>query len=422
MSQSFFSFLIEFLWDFIVFVDKNIYLCACKIKYNFFNFLTMKKIYYFIVLLVCTAMMFVACDNTNKPKTEDATQLADLVEAYYSSEFVSGVSNDYWCSFITEDVVIDEEGNPLGTGEFIYLEVFPATVANNFPAGEYAFAEDATDGYAWAGWEWDLGAEIGYGEGVILIPQGSFAYVIEDDELVTTKYMLSGSVKISGTPEAAEVFVDAVFNDGTKSTYYYKGKLKFEDYDNDGEDEELSWDYEPVESGEYTATFDYCEMNNWGDYYGYGTDCVDMVLSGSEWNGTFILSAPLGSGSDVYGTYTVASGYEEWTVDPSPGGSYSYDYASFLGTGFEGDAYTIAYYIASGEVVVAKDGIQFDVVSHYGSKIKGEYKGEVVVVDKSAGYASAQSRANQSRRVMKLVKASAEDMAYMGVLRNRVRR
>ena len=388
----------------------------------------MKKVYYFITLLVCAAVLFVSCEQGGGPSKKDienATKLVENVEAYYSAEFVTGVSNDYWCSFITEDVVIDEEGNPMGTGEFVYIEIFPAIVNNNFPAGEYAFAEDPTDGYAWAGWEWDLGAEMGYEEGLYVMPQGCFVYVIEDDELLETKYMLSGSVKISGTPEEAELFVDATFADGSKSTYYYKGKLKFEDYDNDGgstggEDEELSWDYEPVESGEYTATFDYCEMNNWGDYYGYGTDCVDMVLSGSEWNGTFILSAPLGSGSDVYGTYTVASGYEDWTVDPSPGGDYNYDYASFLGTGFEGDAYTIAYYIASGEVVVAKDGIQFDVVSHYGSKIKGEYKGDVVVVDKSAGYASAQSRANQSRRVIKLVKASMEDMLYFGVLKDRV--
>lgn len=388
----------------------------------------MKKIYYFFTLLVCSAMLFVSCEKPEKSenKYETATQLTDLVEAYYSSEFVSGVSNDYWCSFITEDIVLDAEGNPMGTGEFVYIEIFPAIVNNNFPAGEYAFAEEPTDGYAWAGWEWDFGADMGYEEGVYLIPQGSFAYVIEDDDLVATKYMLSGSVKISGTPEEAELFVDATFADGSKSTYYYKGKLAFEDYDNPGgngggDEEELSWDYEPTTAGEYTATFDYCEMNNWGDYYGDGIDFVDLLLAGTDWNGTFNLSAPLNSGEDIYGTYTVEAGYKEWTVCPSPGGDYYYDYASFLGTGFEGDSYTIAYYIASGKVVVAEDGIQFDEVSHYGSKIKGEYKGDVVVADKSAGYdyAPAQSKENQPRKMIKLVKASVEDMAYFGTLKNR---
>lgn len=388
----------------------------------------MKKIYYFIVLLVCSAMMFVACDNGDKPeeKYANATQLSELVEAYYSSEFVSGVSNDYWCSFITEDIVIDAEGNPMGTGEFVYLEVFPATVNNNFPAGEYPLAEDATDGYAWSGWEWDLGADYGYDEGVLVIPQGSFVYVIEDDGLIATKYMVSGSIEIKGDASEAEVFADVTFDDGTKGSYYYKGRLNFEDYDaqtgggGDDGSGELSWDYEPTTAGEYTATFDYCEMNNWGDYYGDGIDFVDMVLTGTEWNGTFNLSAPLNSGENVYGTYTVAEGYGEWTVCPSPGGDLDYDYASFLGTGLEEGYYTTAYYIASGTVVVAEDGIQFDVVSHYGSKIKGEYKGDVVVADKSTTqYAPAEVK-GQSRRAIKLVKVSAEDMAYIGVLKNRV--
>lgn len=389
----------------------------------------MKKIYYFIALLVCSAMMFVACDNGDKPedKYANATQFTELVEAYYSAEFVTGVSNDYWCSFVTEDIVIGGDGNPMGTGEFVYLEVFPATVNNYFPAGEYSLAEDATDGYAWAGWEWDMGVDMGLAEGLYLIPQGCFAYVIEDDDLVATKYMKSGTIEIKGSAEDAELYVDVVFEDGTEGTYYYRGKLKFEDYDNPGgstggEDGELSWDYEPTTAGEYTAKFDYCEMNNWGDYYGDGIDFVDMLLSGTDWNGTFNLSAPLESGENVYGTYTVEAGYKEWTVCPSPGGDYNYDYASFLCTGFEGDVYTVAYYIASGKVIVAKDGIQFDVVSHYGSKIKGEYKGEVVVADKSAGYgyAPAQSRENQSRKMIKLVKASVEDMAYVSVLKNRV--
>lgn len=391
----------------------------------------MKKIYYLIALFVCSTMLLVSCDTTNGPSKKDienATQLVEAHDAYYSTQFVEGVTNDYWMSFTTEDIVIGGDGNPMGTGEFVYLEVFPKTVENNFPAGNYSLAEDATDGYAWAGWEWDMGPDLGIEEGLFIIPQGCFVYVLEDDELVDTKYILSGYIDIKGTSAEAEVFVDATFNDGTKSTYYYKGALKFDDYDAElggeagGEGDDLNWDYEPTTAGEYTAKFDYCEMNNWGDYYGDGIDFVDMLLSGTDWNGTFNLSAPLESGENVYGTYTVEAGYKEWTVCPSPGGDYNYDYASFLGTGFEGDVYTVAYYIASGKVIVAKDGIQFDVVSHYGSKIKGEYKGEVVVADKSAGYgyAPAQSRENQSRKMIKLVKASVEDMAYVSVLKNRV--
>ena len=97
----------------------------------------MKKIYYLIALFVCSAMLLVSCDTTNGPSKKDienATQLVEAHDAYYSTQFVEGVTNDYWMSFTTEDIVM-VDGNPMGTGEFVYLEVFPKTVENNFPAG-----------------------------------------------------------------------------------------------------------------------------------------------------------------------------------------------------------------------------------------------------------------------------------------------
>ena len=401
----------------------------------------MKKIYYLFALFVCSAMLFVACepktpsddDSTIVPDVNDSTVINDtcyatikLVEAhdaYYSTQFVEGVTNDYWMSFTTEDVVM-VENNPMGTGEFVYLEVFPKTVENNFPVGNYPIAEEPEDGYAWAGWEWDMGPDLGLEEGLFIIPQGCFAYVLEDDELVDTKYILSGYIDIKGTPAEAEVFVDATFNDGTKSTYYYKGALNFTDYDagsgDGGDGEDLNWDYEPTEKGDYTATFDYCEIGNWGDYYGDGIDFVDVVLSGLEWGAMFNVCAPLNSAENIYGTYTVKSDYSEWSVVPSPGGDMNYDYASFLSTGFEEDLYTIAYYVASGTVVIAEDGITFDVVSHYGSKIKGEYKGDVVAIDKSTQYAP--SKSPSKGKPIKLVKATVEDLVYFGALKNRVHR
>lgn len=389
----------------------------------------MKKIYYLIALFVCSAMLLVSCDTTTGPSEKDiknATQLVEAHDAYYSTQFVEGVTNDYWMSFTTEDIVM-VDGNPMGTGEFVYLEVFPKTVENNFPVGNYPIAEEPEDGYAWAGWEWDMGPDLGIEEGLFVIPQGCFVYVLEDDELVETKYILSGYIDIKGTPAEAEVFVDATFNDGSKSTYYYKGALKFADYDagsgdggDGGDGEELNWDYEPTEKGDYTAVFDYCEIGNWGDYYGDGIDFVDVVLSGLEWGAMFNVCAPLNSAENIYGTYTVKSDYSEWSVVPSPGGDMNYDYASFLSTGFEDDVYTIAYYVASGTVVIAEDGITFDVVSHYGSKIKGEYKGDVVVIDKSTQYAP--SKSPSKGKSIKFVKATAEDMLYFGVLKNRVHR
>jgi hypothetical protein len=390
----------------------------------------MKKIYSLFVALVACAMLFVACepDGVSSKDKENATQLVEAHDAYYSHEYVDGVSNDFWVSFTTEDVEVPATGYEIfGTGEFVYFEVFPATVENDFPAGKFELKAEPTDGCAWAGYEYDYGAELGMEPGFYVIPQGCFAYIIEDDALVATKYMVAGYVEITGTPAEAEVFADVTYDDGSKATYYYKGKLNF--MNNDIEDDtipdngtgELRWDYEPTTAGDYEATFDYCEMNNWGDYYGDGTDYLDMTLNSTEWYAVFGLCAPLGSGVEAYGTYTVKDGYTDWTAVPSPGGDNEYDYASFLATGMdESGAYSVAYYVASGTVVIAEDGITMDIVSHYGSKIHGEYKGTVTIADKSTPqYAPAMG--NKAKvRSLKLERASVADMAYFGALKNRV--
>ena len=390
----------------------------------------MKKIYSLFVALVACAMLFVACepDGVSSKDKENATQLVEAHDAYYSHEYVDGVSNDFWVSFTTEDVEVPATGYEIfGTGEFVYLEVFPAAVENDFPAGKFELKAEPTDGCAWAGYEYDYGAELGMEPGFYVIPQGCFAYIIEDDAVVATKYMVSGYVEITGTPTEAEVFADVTYDDGSKATYYYKGKLSF--MDNDIEDDtipdngtgELKWDYEPTTVGDYEATFDYCEMNNWGDYYGDGTDYLDMTLNSTEWYAVFGLCAPLGSGVEAYGTYTVKDGYTDWTAVPSPGGDNEYDYASFLATGMDASgAYSIAYYVASGTVVIAKDGITMDIVSHYGSKIHGEYKGTVTIADKSTPQYAPAMENKAKVRSLKLERASVADMAYFGALKNRV--
>ena len=390
----------------------------------------MKKIYSIFVALVACAMLFVACDpsGVSGKDKKNATQMTTLHDAFYSHQYVDGVSNDFWMSFTTEDVEIPESGYEIyGTGEFVYLEVFPKTVENDFPAGRFQLKEEPEDGYGWAGNEYDFGAELGYEEGFYVIPQGCFVYVVEDDAIVATKYMISGYVEVSGTPAEAEVYADVTFDDGSKATYYYSGKLKFANNDEEENPDNgtgsLNWDYEPTTAGEYSATFEYCDMNNWGDYYGDGTEYVDMTLTGTEWYAIFGLCAPLGSGVEAYGTYTVKDGYTDWTAVPSPGGDNDYDYASFVATDMDASGkYSTAYYVASGTVVVAEDGVKFDVVSHYGSKIQGEYKGTVTIADKSTPqYAPAMS-GNGRVRSIKLERASVADMVYFGELKNRVRK
>lgn len=382
----------------------------------------MKKIYSLFVALVACAMLFVACDTTqggtsgisDKDK-EHATRLVELYEASYSHLFVEGVTNDYWMSFFTTELD-EEEGYPKGSSEFVSLEFFPITIENGVPVGNFAFAEEAQDGCAWAGWEdeeyW---------------PQGSYVFLLEDGEVVEIKYIVSGKVVVCGTSSAAEVFVDATFEDGTKATYYYEGKLRFEDFDAEGgggtgDYGDFTFDFEPIEAGEYDVTFDVCQMLNNGNMYNTNSDNVELYLNGVEWLGYFDLFAPLNCGSDVYGTYTVvADKYDEWCCVPSSGGNDDGDTPSFLGTDFTDDGYYMAaYYVVSGTVVVAKDGVDIDVTTYNGSKIKGSYDGEVVVETGETQMVKSLNSAPRKAPSVKLVKATAKDVAYFGVLRNRM--
>ena len=415
-----------------------------------------KTFFYLFLVLVFGSMFLVSCEpktdvDSNKDQTEQpkdstdvvpdeskdstdvnedysrATKLSSLYDAYYSNLYVDGVSNDYWMSFATDGLEVDEE-YIYGTGEFVYLEVFPKTVENYFPVGKFPLAEDAKDGYAWAGWEYDAGVDAGYEAGLYLVPQGCFAYVFEDDELIETKYMVSGYIEIKGTSSDAEVFADVTFADGTKSTYYYKGKLKFEDYDNlsggGGDDYDYNFDYEPTVAEDFDITMDICQILNYGDYYSTGSDFVELYLDGTEWLGVFDLFAPLNSGADVYGTYNiVADEYDAWTGVPSSGGDDYGDTPSFFGTGFTEDGYyTVAYYVVSGSVVIAEDGVTVDATTYYGSKIRASYVGDVVVETDDVQGVKAQQSVPSNQGRIKLVKASVEEMAYFGALKNRVRK
>lgn len=188
-------------------------------------------------------------------------------------------------------------------------------------------------------------------------------------------------------------------------------------------DDEFNFDYEPTTAGEYEVTFDVCQILNNGNIYNTGSDYIEVYLNGLEWIASFDLFAPLSSGENIYGTYTiVADTYDEWCGVPSSGGDDYGDTPSFFGTDFtEEGYYTIAYYVVSGSVVIAKDAVNIDVVTHYGSKIKASYKGDVVV---ETGDVSAvlECKASNKCARLRLVEKSLGDVVYLGVLRNRVRR
>lgn len=189
------------------------------------------------------------------------------------------------------------------------------------------------------------------------------------------------------------------------------------------ENGEFSWTFEPKEKGKFDVVFDVCHVLNYGDLYSTGSDFIELSLNGDEWCAYFDMFAPLGSVLDVYGTYVVKKdNYEGWAAVPSSGGNDDGDTPSFFGTEFTEDSYyTVAYYVKSGKVVVAKDGVTIDVVTHYGSSIKASYKGEVNPLDYSDYFVSVpQSKVEKER--FRLVKASVDDIVYWGVLKECIRK
>ena len=414
----------------------------------------MRKIYYLVFVLFCLSFVFSSCeymklgdnsddkteqpdDKTEQPKDStdvipdepkvDAIKLVEVYESYYSKEFVDGVSNDYWMSFLGEGLEL-VDGEPMGSGILVTLEIFPTEVEGNFPIGEFVFAADAEDGYAWAGWEYDAGPDYGLDEGILIMPQGSFVYVVENGEPVEIKYIVSGKITISGASSAAEVLVDATFADGSQANYSYEGELMFEDYDElggEGSGEgEYTYDWEPTVAEEFDVTFDYCQIFNNGNLYNTNSDYIELYLNGLEWYGEYDLFAPLNSGADAFGTYNiVVDKYDEWCGVPSSGGDDYGDTPSFFGTNFSEEGYyTTSYYVVSGTVVIAEDGVTVDVMTYYGSKIRATYEGEVVVETGEVQRVKAEQSVSAKQRRMKLVKSSVEDLIYFGTLRNYLRK
>ena len=72
------------------------------------------------------------------------------------------------------------------------------------------------------------------------------------------------------------------------------------------------------------------------------------------------------------------------------------------------------------DVVVAEDGVDIDVTTYNGSKIKGSYDGEVVVETGETQMVKSLNSAPKKAPSVKLVKATVKDVAYFGVLRNRM--
>lgn len=147
---------------------------------------------------------------------------------------------------------------------------------------------------------------------------------------------------------------------------------------------DLSYSMEPKDKGDFDVEFTGCQVVNFGDLFGTESDYLELMLINTDdfWCADFGLFIPLASGEDIYGTYTVKRGkYDNWVVMPSLGSNEEGDSTpSYVGTGTTEDGNMAeAYYVESGKVTITEDGVAFDIKTLYGSRIKGEYKGDIYI-------------------------------------------
>ena len=137
---------------------------------------------------------------------------------------------------------------------------------------------------------------------------------------------------------------------------------------------EYSYDYEPDEVLTFNVEMATAEIEDYTADYGV----VTMYFESAD--GSYFASMELIiSSADlvVPGAYQISDSEEEGTFYASPGGDDEYDYGCFFGVTYidpeDGNEYYYPYYLVSGNVTIAQDGIQVQAKSYYGSTVNFSY-------------------------------------------------
>lgn len=129
--------------------------------------------------------------------------------------------------------------------------------------------------------------------------------------------------------------------------------------DNDGGDEEeLSYDYEPTEVGNFNLVFDEMEKIDYTDFI--GLPYTELYLYNDDYELDIAVNSSLDENEELpLGVYEVSMSDDDDTVVASPGGDDYYDYPTCLLADFEyledddSWVYLTAYYLMSGRLTVS---------------------------------------------------------------------
>lgn len=247
--------------------------------------------------------------------------------------------------------------------------------------GTYNFSEEMTPGTALA----SLGSNL-------FIDYPSYVGVGFNEEgyIKDIYYLVSGSISVTKTGSNIKMEVNATSYNGSTFTLSYSG-IPEEQTD----DEELNFDYEPEEKTTITRTADMAQAEGGYDEE-YDIPFTYVYLGGEDLYSELLFIAEPDEDTFVApGTYTISDTFEEGTVVVSPGGDDTADYPSFVGTDVDEEGYYYTtYYLASGTVTVTavQEGVKIEVkgTSHFGSTINVTYIGST----ESAGIEEIQSDCN----------------------------
>lgn len=174
-------------------------------------------------------MVFTSCERPDdKPEVNEYPVPAGAVGLKaLSSEYnlasnlqITGATHSFLLMFATEECEVIE-GTPFGNGRVLVMDLFSETAENLLPAeGIYKIEDAIQDGSITAGFD------------MMGVPIGTYVQNMVDGEFVSHDFIVSGAVEIKKgkADDEVEVFVYAVFEDGSEANYYYGGKLLITDY------------------------------------------------------------------------------------------------------------------------------------------------------------------------------------------------
>lgn len=355
----------------------------------------MKKIYSFFsfAMLALVMLAFSACNNGNE--NEEGTKVNVGNATYmYGDQNMYGMGENFIMHMPFEGVKVTADAQAQiqyeGSGDVLVVEILSTSADNIFPAtGEYKVGEAAEDAnIVIAGFEYDLGEMLGLPAGQIVVQFGSYLAHVTNGKIDTYKFITDGSMTLEGNSDKAKFVLKAVFDNDSTATYSYEGALQFNDPSApdmsllDPDPSTVSFDYEPTEAStfdESKVTFSEYGCVNYGDFFRTGSDCMQLDLTGDEWEASILFWGKTGSKAPQ-GVYKVEKSKAAGTVWPSPGGNDEEDFRSLFvlwdtkGTADTGDDTCMGcYYIADGTLTIEGKTIKGDFITAHGSALKFNY-------------------------------------------------